>query len=88
MKVSESLPWVFLLIISLVVVWLILVIATEDKSEEEYSNTTIANTREDAGFATIKTDETTGCEYFIFRNILTPRLDETGTKVRGCKDSE
>lgn len=36
----------------------------------------------------VKIDETTGCEYFIVRDIMTPRLDETGTKVRGCKESE
>ena len=87
MRVSESLPWVFLLIMSLVVAWLILVLTTEDKPEDEYSNTAITQTIEDAGFGTIEVDETTGCEYFIFRNIMTPRLDETGTKVRGCKDS-
>lgn len=33
-------------------------------------------------------DETTGCEYLIFRNIVIPRIDETGTKVRGCKDNQ
>ena len=36
----------------------------------------------------VEIDETTGCEYLVFRNIMTPRVDETGTKVRGCKESE
>lgn len=36
----------------------------------------------------IEIDETTGCEYYIFRNILTPRVDETGKKVRGCKNNQ
>lgn len=85
MRLSSTLFWVSLLIMIQIAV---LVIATEGESEEEYSNTTIAKTNEDAGFATIKIDETTGCEYFIFRNIMTPRLDETGTKVRGCKESQ
>lgn len=88
MRVSESLPWVFLLIMSLVVAWLTLVPTTEDRSEDEYRNITMTQPKEDAGFGTIEIDETTGCEYFIFRNIMTPRLDETGTKVRGCKESK
>ena len=88
MRVSESLPWVFLLIMSLVVAWLILALTTKDKPEDEYSNTAITQPKEDAGFGTIEIDETTCCEYFVFRNILTPRVDETGTKVRGCKDSD
>ena len=85
MRGSNTLFWIILLIMIQVAV---LVIATEDESGEEYSNTTIAKNNEDAGFATIEIDETTGCEYFIFRNIMTPRVDETGTKVRGCKESE
>ena len=85
MRVSESLPWVFLLIMSLVVVWLMLVLTTETKAE---GGTDVVNLNEDAGFGTIKIDETTGCEYLVFRNIMTPRVDETGTKVRGCKEPE
>ena len=87
MRVNDTLIWTFLMIVSLIVVWLISLIV-EDGLKEEYSNTTTTQIKEDAGFATIKTDETTGCEYFVFRNIMTPRLDETGTKVRGCKDSD
>ena len=87
MRVSESLPWVFLLIMSLVVAWLMLVLTTETKVEVEDS-ADVVNIKEEAGFGTIEIDETTGCEYFIFRNIMTPRVDETGIKVRGCKGSE
>jgi len=36
----------------------------------------------------VEIDETTGCEYYVFRRTLIPRVDETGTKVRGCKESE
>jgi len=36
----------------------------------------------------VKIDETTGCEYLIVGNSMIPRLDETGTKVKGCKEPE
>lgn len=29
-------------------------------------------------------DEVTGCEYFLVRQTLTPRIDESGMKVKGC----
>ena len=83
MRAREPLPLVFLLTVSLVVTWLMLVLTTEVEVEGE-----TVNIKEDTGFGTIEIDETTGCEYFIFRNIMTPRVDETGTKVRGCKESE
>ena len=86
MRVNDTLLfWGFLLIMSLVAV---LLVVTENESGEKYSNTTTTQIEEDEGFATIKIDETTGCEYLVFRNIMTPRLDETGTKVRGCKESQ
>lgn len=61
---------------------------TEAKVEVAENGTDVANIKEDVGFGAIKVDETTGCEYLIFRDIMTPRVDETGTKVRGCKESE
>ena len=87
-KIFDKLPMVINVIGGLVIVWLVLVFTIEIKIEATKSDTAIAKTNDDAGFATIKIDETTGCEYFVFRNIMTPRLDETGTKVRGCKETQ
>ena len=87
-KIIDKLPIVINLIGGIIIVWLVMVFTIEVKIEATKDDTAIAKSKEDAGFGTIKIDETTGCEYFIFRNILTPRVDETGTKVRGCKDNQ
>ena len=87
-KIIDKLPMVIVLIGGIFMVWLVMVFTIELKIEVTKDDIAIAKTKEDAGFGTIEIDETTGCEYFIFRNILTPRIDETGTKVRGCKESK
>ena len=87
-KIIDKLPIVIVLIGGLVLVWLVTVFTIEVKKEATKDDATITQTKEDAGFGTIKIDETTGCEYYVFRKTLTPRVDETGTKVRGCKESE
>lgn len=87
-KIIDKIPMVIILIGGLVLVWLVTVFTVEVKKEATKSDTAIAKTNDDTGFGTVKTDETTGCEYIIFRNIVIPRIDETGKKVRGCKNSE
>lgn len=76
-KLREDLPVINVLIFALIVIFFLALLAIG-----------VEKITEAKALSEVKTDETTGCEYFVFRDILTPRLDETGTKVRGCKESK
>lgn len=76
-ELKEDLPIINVLIFVLVVIFFLALLAiwVEKNTEARALNS-------------IEIDETTGCEYYVFRRTLIPRVDETGTKVRGCKESE
>lgn len=83
-KISNNLPMLFILISSLAMVWLIFgfIFAAEDGVDFGQNGDPL---EDNISFGGVTIDETTGCEYIIFRNIIIPRIDETGKKVRGCK---